>query len=142
MGNRLVSCLLFGFLLCLTGCSSCSESSPEKVIPKANTSARDGAARVQMRTIYRAEEAFKGKKGRYGTIAELVEMGDLNTDPKDDKLFKYSITASEDRFECIGTPMIYGTTGARSYFIDNTGRLRGADHSGGPASASDPEINE
>ena len=131
-----------GWLLmaALLGVIGCGKNSPEEVIPRANTFARDGAVKTQMRTIYRAEESFRSKKGRYGTIPDLVESGDLNGDPDNERLFKYSISASEERFECIGQPMIYKTTGLLSFYIDQTGQLRGADHNGGRASADDPVI--
>lgn len=40
------------------------------------------------------------------------------------------------------TPNIYGTTGARSFFIDTSGVLRGADKNGAYANENDPPINQ
>ncbi|MBX7219667.1 MAG: hypothetical protein K1Y36_06960 [Blastocatellia bacterium] len=133
----------FGAVIVLAGVTACGgPSSPEVVVPAANNTARDGAARQQMRIIYRAEEGYKSKNDRYGTIDELVDSGDLNVNPKNDRLFKYTLSATKDTFQCVGMPVIYNTNGKTSLYIDQTGQLRGADHQGGPALASDPVITE
>lgn len=134
-----VMCFLVVMTLVAVG-TGCQDSAPQVVVPAANRAARDGAAKSQMRTIYRAEEAFKTRTGRYGSMAELVEGGELNTDPENERLYKYTLTASEDTFECVGMPVVYNVNGTISYYIDQTGQLRGADHKGQPASSSDPVI--
>jgi hypothetical protein len=48
----------------------------------------------------------------------------------------------ESRFELGATPTQYGTTGRRSFFIDSSGKMRGADKQGAPATAADPMIEE
>lgn len=48
----------------------------------------------------------------------------------------------ESQFELSATPNAYGKTGVRSFFLDSTGRMRGADKQGAPATSSDPLINE
>jgi hypothetical protein len=44
------------------------------------------------------------------------------------------------RFAFTLTPQQYGVTGVRSFFIDETGVLRGADKNGAPADANDPPV--
>ncbi|HMV99957.1 MAG TPA: hypothetical protein PLL06_15880 [Acidobacteriota bacterium] len=135
---RIICCiLLMSLLIPVIGCQ---DSAPQVVVPAANRAARDGAAKSQMRTIYRAEEAFKARTGRYGTMAELVEGGELNTDPENERLYKYTLTASENTFECVGMPVVYNVNGTVSYYIDQTGQLRGSDRKGQPASSSDPVV--
>jgi hypothetical protein len=48
----------------------------------------------------------------------------------------------ESHFELAATPNAYGKTGVRSFFLDSTGRMRGADKQGAPATVDDPAINE
>ncbi len=45
-------------------------------------------------------------------------------------------------FKTWGTPVAYGQLGFRSFYIDNTGVIRGADHQGGRANENDPPIEE
>jgi hypothetical protein len=43
-------------------------------------------------------------------------------------------------FTLAATPVVYGRDGRRSFFLDNTGVLRGADKNGLVATADDPRI--
>ena len=45
-------------------------------------------------------------------------------------------------FTCTSRPISYGISGRRSFFIDQTGILRGADKGGAFANVNDPPINE
>ena len=46
----------------------------------------------------------------------------------------------ESRFELGAAPTQYGVTGRRSFFLDSSGKMRGADKQGAPATAADPLI--
>jgi hypothetical protein len=59
---------------------------------------------------------------------------------------RYRIVPSSDIdkppvFEIAATPEQYGKTGVRSFFLDSTGKLRGGDKKGAPATIADPIIN-
>jgi len=43
-------------------------------------------------------------------------------------------------YELAATPQQYGKTGIRSFFLDSTGKLRGGDKHGAPATVADPVI--
>lgn len=49
---------------------------------------------------------------------------------------------AETQFELAATPTEYGKSGKRSFFMNATGKLRGADKMGAPATAADPLIEE
>ncbi len=49
---------------------------------------------------------------------------------------------AEAQFELTATPTEYGKSGKRSFFMNATGKLRGADKLGAPATAADPLIDE
>ena len=49
---------------------------------------------------------------------------------------------AERQFELAATPTEYGKSGKRSFFMNATGKLRGADKMGAPATAADPLIDE
>lgn len=90
-----------------------------------------------------AENTFKRdkKKERYGTLEELV--GERLVEKEFVAHLEYAIelNAVGDRFEARATPKSYGKTGRRSFFVDENGAVRGADHKGQPASADDPPID-
>jgi hypothetical protein len=48
----------------------------------------------------------------------------------------------ETRYELGAVPTQYLTTGRRSFFLDSSSKLRGADKQGAPATAADPVIEE
>jgi hypothetical protein len=47
---------------------------------------------------------------------------------------------AEAGFELAATPAEYGKTGRRSFFLDSSGALRGADKRGAVADPTDPRI--
>jgi hypothetical protein len=51
-------------------------------------------------------------------------------------------TGADTQFELVATPTEYGRSGKRSFFMNATGKLRGADKTGAPATVSDPLIDE
>lgn len=48
----------------------------------------------------------------------------------------------DTQYELAATPDEYGKTGRRSFFLNYTGKLRGADKGGAPATAGDPVIQD
>jgi hypothetical protein len=56
--------------------------------------------------------------------------------------YKFELDVAGDKFEISATPKTYGKTGRRSFFVDNTGTVRGADHRGEPANTDDPAIEQ
>jgi hypothetical protein len=95
-----------------------------------------------LQRIAGAELSYKDekKKGRFGTLEELVAEGLLEKDFLDTMEYKVELNASSDKFEVTATPKTYGKTGRRSFFIDQTDVLRGADRRGERATADDPKV--
>jgi hypothetical protein len=93
--------------------------------------------------IAEAETSFKRdkKKERYGTLEELIGEQLVEKDFVAHLEYNIELNAVGDRFEAKATPKSYGKTGRRSFFVDENGTVRGADHKGQPASADDPPIN-
>ncbi len=116
------------------------QESPDEVVVAASQSSRDNATRASMLTIARVEASFYAAHGRYASLAELVDAGFLPTDPSEARMSQFFIEASENAFACYSVPSDYPASGRMSYFIDQTGKLRGSDRRGGRASASDPVI--
>jgi hypothetical protein len=77
-------------------------------------------------------ELAAGSKGGYTFRYRIVppRPGATGTD-----------TDSQDGFELAASPVEYGKTGERSFFLDSTGILRGDDKKGAVATVTDPVID-
>jgi hypothetical protein len=97
-------------------------------------------------TIASRQDAFKGKHGRFATQSELegeLKSGGLGGVLTMSEVSGYEIrfTTSGDSLSATATPTGYPKQGRRSFFIDETYMLRGADLNGKPANASTPPLN-
>ena len=91
-----------------------------------------------------AQSAYKeGKeKGRYGTLEELIAEELLEKTFLENLEYRFELDATADKFEVSATPKTYGKSGRRSFVVDQTGTVRGADHKGQPAGAEDPAVEQ
>lgn len=95
-----------------------------------------------MRTVVSAEATFQATEGdgRYGTLEELLSAGLISKEVIQKYGYKIEVTTSSNKFEATAVPVEYGKTGRLSYFVDDTGVIRGGDHGGGAATIADKEI--
>jgi hypothetical protein len=86
-----------------------------------------------------AEESYKAGpgKGTYGSIDMLANEKLVQKDVFEKYGYRFDVIVSGDHYEATASPAEYGKTGKRSFFIDQTGVIRGDDHGGGPASSAD-----
>jgi len=83
-----------------------------------------------------------GNEGVSPDAAKLVDE-ELAAGAKGGYKFRYRILPAapeggDAAFEVAASPAEYGKTGKRSFFLDSSGRLRGADKQGAVATAADP----
>ena len=107
--------------------------------------------RIALRSLNTAEATFASTvgSGNYGNLSQLLKAGLLRPSLSNGELhgYRYSITtvprtgSDPASFKITAVPITYGVTGVVSYFIDESGVLRGADRSGGPADQDDPPVN-
>ena len=117
----------------------------------ARRAANEGAALRALRTIHGAEATYLATKGKgdYGTLNDLQRDGLISTDlasgVKSGYRFKVEVfDAANERpaaFEVVAVPTEYGSSGTRSFFVDETGVLRGEDSHGLEANRNTPPIN-
>ncbi|MCA1592054.1 MAG: DUF3352 domain-containing protein, partial [Acidobacteria bacterium] len=90
-----------------------------------------------------AEETFKTTKGegKFGTLEQLQAQKLLDKNYLAGSDYKIQLTTSGDKYETTATPKEYGKTGRRSFFVDESGIIRAANHKGEPATAGDPPID-
>jgi hypothetical protein len=54
--------------------------------------------------------------------------------------FDVRVNAGGRSFEAVAVPAEYGKTGRLSFYVDESGKMRGADKAGAEATADDPEL--
>lgn len=103
----------------------------------------EAIAKSALRMIMSAETAYQMDKGKgsFGSLDQLTEQGLLYKDLFDKYGYKIELTVTGTKFEATAVPVEYGKTGTMSFFIDESGVLRGADRGGAPASLADKPVN-
>ena len=102
-------------------------------------------------TIFSAELTYLATHGNgrsFASICRLNEVGLIDEVLADNSAFGYyfivtmraAANSESPAFEIIAVPRRYPNTGRRSFLVDESGILRGADKNGAPASADDPII--
>ena len=103
--------------------------------------AKEREAMSKLWMIENAERRYKEKNPAYGSLEELVEAQFLPKEALNSANYKFELTITADGFSILAVPIEYGKSGKLSFFLDQTGLVRGADHGGNPASASDPRVD-
>lgn len=108
-----------------------------------------------MRLLVSAQLTYQATagKGNFGLFPELYQAGLISSGMAIGSQHQYSfVIIKTDRipelpeipadFKIYATPNEYGVSGIRSFYIDTTGILRGADRNGQRADESDPPIKD
>ncbi|HLL73380.1 MAG TPA: hypothetical protein VK363_18215 [Pyrinomonadaceae bacterium] len=104
----------------------------------------ESTAQWRLRTLHNAQNEYKAIKERFGTLEELRAAGQIR---EEDGLmevngYEIKLSVSGDKFEATATPTGYPKLGRRSFYIDQTGTLRGGDTGGKPATTDSTPIIE
>ncbi|MFN2513132.1 MAG: DUF3352 domain-containing protein [Pyrinomonadaceae bacterium] len=102
----------------------------------------EAMAQSALRMVVSAEATYQATagKGKYATLDQLLEQGLVAKDFLQKHGYKIELTVVGEKFEASAVPLEYGKTGTRSFFIDESGMLRGADHGGGAATVADKPV--
>ncbi len=113
-------------------------------VKEAPITGNESMARYALTSIVNAQERFKGEKekARFGTLDELVKEELIDKWVFERQEYKIELTVTGDKFEATAIPMNYGKTGRRSFFVNETGVIRAADHKGKPATVEDPPVDK
>jgi hypothetical protein len=95
-----------------------------------------------MSMVANAENSYKSGpgKGSYGNVDQLTKEKLFMPEIFSKYGYKIDVTTSGDGFEAVATPLEYGKTGSRSFFVDKSGIVRGDDHGGAPATSADKPV--
>lgn len=107
--------------------------------------ANEGSAIRSLRLIAEAEFEYQSYFGKYGTLEELAAKGLIAPNLVSGTRHGYNFTLTLDStnpnaFEVTGVPITYGSTGTRSFYVDETYIIRGEDHYGGPPTKMDTPL--
>jgi hypothetical protein len=124
--------------------AGCSTQTPEQFPQQAPhvIVANELAAMSRLRSIATAEIQYQLEAGGgYGSLDDLIEKGYLS-DPSRGKLtgYRFEVRLKPGGYEATAAPIKFGITGRRSFYIDETRVMRGADRRGEQATSNDPEV--
>jgi hypothetical protein len=113
-------------------------------IDRATTPIMDNELRAvtALMSIRAAETSYKAGKGKgsFATRDQLVSERLVPRALLEREGYRIEITITGDRFEVTATPTEYGKTGRQSFYMDESGVIRGADHGGQPATVADKPL--
>jgi len=101
--------------------------------------ANETAAMARLRSIANAETRYLIESSdSYATLDDLIKKGFV-TDPARGKLtgYRFEVRVKPGGFEATAVPVQPGISGNRSFYIDETNVLRGAERRGEKASSTD-----
>jgi len=133
--------MLFAVSL-LTGCDVMPKSSGQIEQSSTVIVANEMAAISRLRSIANAEITYQVESGgQCGTLDQLIERG-LIGDPSSGKLtgYKFEVRVKPGGFEATAVPERVGLTGMRSFYVDQSRIVRGADKKGEAATEFDPQV--
>ena len=117
----------------------------------ARRAANEGAFIATLRKIHSAEATYQATRGAgtYGTLDQLAAEGLLNPEMATGTHYGYKFTVNlratsyDERpgFQVVGVPLTYGSSGLRSFYIDETGVIRAENNRGAEATELSPPLN-
>ena len=108
-------------------------------LPSGNVAGREGLVVAQLRLVKQAQQFHFAKHGEYGTFEELVDAGLLNHEPSAGG-YTIEMAVEDGGYVVEAVPDEYGPDGRRSFYLDEKGTIRGADHEGGAPQPTDPPV--
>jgi type II secretory pathway pseudopilin PulG len=114
--------------------------------------ANEGATLATLRKLDDAEFTYQAThaSGQYGTLDQLAADQLISPELAAGHRYgyKFTIEITEDgtagispRFQIVAVPLTYGSSGRRSFYLDETGIIRGEDNRGAEASELTPPLN-
>jgi hypothetical protein len=145
IANRCRPVLMLALALLMIACAK----SVEQPSPSGNgptMAANELAAVSQLRAIATAEANYQATTGggSYGTLKQLIDAQSINQQISngENSGYKFEIkVASGSSYEALATPVKYGLTGLKSFYMNSSGsEIHGADRKGMEATVSDPPL--
>ena len=118
----------------------------------ARRAANEASSIASLRRIHSAQATYQATRGNgaYGTMDQLadeslIEPG-LANGTRHGYKFTVELKTSRDEgqagFQAVAVPVEYGNTGIRSFYVDETGVIRGENNRGALATEISPPLDE
>lgn len=111
---------------------------------KKNTglSINEGDIAIEMRMIVAAQIFYYENFNTFGSAEQLIAAQRIpNEVITNYKGYRFSISATGNKFEVKASPLIYGKNSRLSFYASSLdGHVRGANHQGKPANENDPVV--
>jgi type IV pilus assembly protein PilA len=112
----------------------------------ARRAANESSAIHSVQEIASAQVVYQSNFQKYGTLAELAANALIDPTLASGTRNGYNFTVvldsgNPEAFEVIGVPVTYRNSGTRSFYVDETFVIRGADNHGGPSSKMDEALD-
>lgn len=136
--TSLVKCRLpYVLLIVLAGLSSCKET---------RSRLNEVGAQSSMRLIRKAETIYRSQnnQNRFGTLQELLSarLIDAELASGTNRGYQYDIRVGKDSYTVTAVPLEYDVTGSWSFYLDESGVIRGSPTKGRTASINDSPIKD
>lgn len=135
--NVTKGCLPFVLLIVVAGLPSCQQT---------RYRLNEVGAQSSLRLIRKAETAYRSqdRQNRFGTLQELHSSGLIDTDLASGAKngYRFDVRVGKDSFTAIATPQEYNVTGSWSYYLDESGVIRGNVTKGKPPGVNDAPIRD
>ena len=107
--------------------------------------ANEGAAIGTLRTMSEAQSTYlatAGGNAEYGEFDDLIRHRLIGQEMTTEVHhgYRYELTVAGDSYEMTATPVEYGKSGMRSFYVSEDGVVRGANKNGEAADKNDPPI--
>jgi hypothetical protein len=125
---------------------SCATNQPTPSGNGPTMAANELAATSQLRAIASAEATYQATTGGggYGTLKQLTDSQYLSQQIStgENRGYRFVVRVSSDSsYETVATPLQYGFTGLKSFYMNSSSStIHAADKKGAEATASDPEL--
>ena len=111
----------------------------------ARRAANEGSAIYSLRMISNAEFTYQSTFAKFGTLQELAASGliDRNLGSGTKNGYRFAVTLDDsnpEAFEVTGVPETYGSSGTRSFYVDESFVIRAGDNFGGPSTKMDQPL--
>lgn len=114
--------------------------------------ANEATSMSALRTIHSAQATYQATRGagQFGTLEELVAEELVSPVLVSGSYYGYKFTVKvkevdygdEPGFEAVAVPETYGSSGVRSFYVDETGVMRAANNRGAMATVDDSPLDE
>lgn len=130
-----ISSIVLCLLIVVTGCLSCSQMTYRL---------NEVGAQSSLKLIRKAQTTYRSQdpQGRFGTLRDLHSKGLIDQELAGGikSGYRFDIQVRNDSFAATATPLEYNVSGSWSFYLDESGVIRGTVRQGKAATVNDNPV--